>query len=180
MNEENLINTIQQLMEKGYVDEITWHQDHLHVAKSERKLFGEDFFIDAAYRFECSDKDEDCSAVFAISSPKSGVKGLLVDYFDQLKTNSDNPLAEKLIANLTAKNVSDDQISRRYDMRKIFKEEFDHDPSRFELRVGYPDFPKCPFGNTFKMLGYDKVNSEYVWLVTSIIKDKRLTTVNYK
>jgi hypothetical protein len=34
--------------------------------------------------------------------------------------------------------------------------------------------PACPFGNSFKALGYDKTKKEYVWLVTSIIKDERL------
>jgi hypothetical protein len=40
--------------------------------------------------------------------------------------------------------------------------------------------PACPFGNSFKALGYDRISKEYVWLVTSIIKDKRLERVTFE
>ena len=39
--------------------------------------------------------------------------------------------------------------------------------------------PACPFGNSFKALVFDKEKREYVWMVTSIIKDDRLKKVVY-
>ena len=60
-----------------------------------------------------------------------------------------------------------------------YKAEFEEDPNRFVLRTGFPDFPTCPFDQTFSMLGYDNKNKEYVWLVTSIIRDKRLKRIEY-
>jgi hypothetical protein len=62
----------------------------------------------------------------------------------------------------------------KYGVRKVFKEEFNAAPKRYVLRKGFPDFPKCPFGQEFTMLGYDTQSHEYVWLVTSIIRDSRL------
>ena len=44
---------------------------------------------------------------------------------------------------------------------------------------GYPDFPACPFGQGFTMLGYDTTDEEYVWLATKVLKDDRLQHVPY-
>ena len=63
---------------------------------------------------------------------------------------------------------------------KVHKCKFNENPHRYELRVNFPDFPKCPFGQSFSMLGYDKEIKQYVWLVTSIITDERLQTNDYK
>ena len=63
---------------------------------------------------------------------------------------------------------------------KVHKSKFNEDPHRYVLRKGFPDFPPCPFGQSFSMLGYDNQLKEYVWLTTRILKDKRLETVNYK
>lgn len=179
MTEQNLIKTVDGLLEKGYQNEMSWHQDHIHIHGSDVKVQLDDIYVDAAYRFECSDKEEDCAAVFAVSSPKHNIKGLILDYFDQLTDNQENPVVAKLLSSLKTVRATDDKIPMRYNLRKVFKEDFEKNPANFILRVGYPDFPKCPFGNTFKMLGYDKQNKEYVWLTTSILKDKRLETINY-
>ena len=63
---------------------------------------------------------------------------------------------------------------------KVHKSEFNKQPHRYVLRKGFPDFPACPFGQSFSMLGYDNQLKRYVWLVTSIIKDERLRTEDYK
>lgn len=44
-------------------------------------------------------------------------------------------------------------------------------------RENYPDFPTCPFGNAFSILGFDVAEQTYVWLVTSILRDTRLIRV---
>jgi hypothetical protein len=51
---------------------------------------------------------------------------------------------------------------------------------RYVLREGFPDFPPCPFGQSFSILGFDTAEQEYVWLVTSIIRDPRLIRVPYQ
>ncbi|GGC76085.1 hypothetical protein GCM10010994_38090 [Chelatococcus reniformis] len=63
---------------------------------------------------------------------------------------------------------------------RLFKEEFNGDPGRFVLRIGFPDFPHCPFGQAFSMLGFDTAEQSYVWLVTSIVRDSRLERVPYQ
>jgi hypothetical protein len=39
---------------------------------------------------------------------------------------------------------------------------------RYVLRVGFPDFPQCPAGTAFTMLGFDEQAKQYVWLATGI------------
>lgn len=51
--------------------------------------------------------------------------------------------------------------------------------NRYVLRIGFPDFPKCPVGTAFSMLGFDEQMQQYVWLATSILKDSRLKSVEY-
>ena len=67
----------------------------------------------------------------------------------------------------------------RYGLPKINKMRFNEDPDRYELRKGFPDFPPCPGNATYSMLGYDRKLEQYVWLVSSIMKDERLKTVKY-
>ena len=64
-------------------------------------------------------------------------------------------------------------------MPKVYKSKFNEDPGRYELRKSYLDFPSCPYGESFSMLGYDRLENKYVWLVSSIIKDTRLEVSEY-
>ena len=65
----------------------------------------------------------------------------------------------------------------KHGLRKVYKNEFDRDPERFVLREDFPDFPACPFGGAFSILGFDTAEQSYVWLVTSIIRDSRLIRI---
>jgi hypothetical protein len=44
-------------------------------------------------------------------------------------------------------------MASRYGLRKVFKEEFDEDPERFVMPIGFPDFPPCPFGQSSRCSG---------------------------
>lgn len=82
-----------------------------------------------------------------------GSKGLLIDTFDALDQERSRGLDEQLNANRPTRHDNGDEIASRYGLRKIFKEEFDRDPERFVLRIGFPDFPPCPLGQSSSMLG---------------------------
>ena len=76
--------------------------------------------------------------------------------------------------------TGDQVASSKHGLRKVLKNEFDQDPERFVLREDFPDFPACPFGGAFSILGFDTAEQSYVWLVTSIIRDSRLIRVPYQ
>jgi hypothetical protein len=46
-------------------------------------------------------------------------------------------------------------VPSKHGLRKVYKSEFDRDPERYVLRQGFPDFPACPFGGAFSILGFD-------------------------
>ncbi|MEZ5047194.1 MAG: hypothetical protein R2831_09410 [Chitinophagaceae bacterium] len=71
-------------------------------------------------------------------------------------------------------------MNTKYGLKKIYKVDYNLNPERYELRIDFSDAPLCPYGNSFRAIGYDKIENEYIWLVTSILKDKRLKTINYK
>ena len=67
----------------------------------------------------------------------------------------------------------------RYGLRKVQRAAFMAEPLRYILRFGFPDFPACPFGQSFTMLGYDTEKREYVWLATKILRDERLKRIQF-
>lgn len=137
--------------------------------------------IDAALRLESGPDSDDASNIYAITDPATGHKGFLVDAFDVFDEICHHDLAERLIAHREIALTGDAEVDvpSKHGLRKVFKEEFNLDPDRYVLREDFPDFPPCPFGGSFGILGFDTAEQSYVWLVTSIIRDSRLIRVPY-
>lgn len=155
----------------GYKDRIVYDNGLLGIEGKETVL-GPDslFFVDAGYRVMHT-------FLFAISAPKYDVKGILELDLQTYHTLGTTPFAAKF--DLEIKQQWDEvNIERQYGMRKITKAQFD--PNRYILRKGFPDFPSCPYGHTFKMLGYDTHTQEYVRLTPDILKLDTLKTEHYK
>lgn len=56
-------------------------------------------------------------------------------------------------------------------MKRINHTLYTSDPDRYELRSGDDSkAPKCPYGNTYKWIGYDKQEQQYVRFTTSVFK----------
>ncbi len=180
MVKNNLVDAYNELIAAGYTEEFRLHQTHLHAITQDVKLEVNDFDVDAAFRFEGSISEDDTSDLYAISAPKFGIKGLLVDVVAQFGKLPDHPLSEKLLAaDLNTKSYDTSGEEEKYALPKVYKAKFVEDPERYELRKGFPDFPGCPYGNSFSMLGYDKELKRYVWLVNSIMRDERLQVREY-
>ena len=128
------------------------------------------FFVDGGYLV-------DKSYIFAISAPKYELKGVLVLDKSSYKELLSSNLASKFNI-VIEQNPKDIVIRRQYGLRKVLKDEFDK--NRFILRVGFPNFPKCPYGHTFRALGYDLESKTYVRLHRSILKQKDLKVEEYK
>lgn len=145
----------------GYVDAILYKE----------VLFPtEHFFVDGIYLVE---EIYYC----AISAPLYKTKGILQltkNEYDKILSSS----YEKKFDLIVEQNPKEITIRRQYGMRKVLKSEFD--PKRYILRVGFDDFPSCPYANSFKMLGYDTKEKVYVRLASTILKDPRLVKIDYK
>lgn len=60
---------------------------------------------------------------------------------------------------------------KKYVLDIITAEIFDHCQDRYEIRKGnLPNAPLCPFGNTFKWIGFDKKEMKYVRFTKSVFK----------
>lgn len=135
--------------------------------------------VDAALRLESGDAD-DVSNIYAITDPATEHKGILIDAFDVFDEICHRDLSERLVASRETALAGDQDAPSKHGLRKVYKNEFDSDSERYVLREGFPDFPPCPFGGSFSILGFDTAEQSYVWLVTSIIRDSRLIRVPYQ
>ena len=91
-----LSETINALNKEGYTIDFNIDQEHLVHHESEMILSPDDFEIDKVFRFEGQTNPDDQSILYAISSPKFGTKGLLVNGYGI----SSDPVTNKLISKL--------------------------------------------------------------------------------
>jgi hypothetical protein len=172
LDARDMVEAVSDLLRRGYDHEYRIRDGQLYDLTADKPVG--DARVDGAMRFESAPGAGDRSKIYAIADRKGGSKGLLIDAFDALDQECSRELYEQLNANRPTHHDNGDEIASRYGLRKVFKKEFDGDPERFVLRIGFPDFPPCPFGQSFSMLGFDTAEQSYVWLVTSILRDSRL------
>lgn len=171
----NVVDAVKELIAKGYTHDYRLHGGKLTDASTNTRLKFDDFRVEAAFRFESAPDSGDGSNLYAIASRSGACKGLLIDAFDLFDSDENRDALRKLDAPVAVPAFDNSaDAPMKYGVRKVFKEEFNEKPDRFVLRKGFPDFPECPFGQAFTMLGYDTQEHQYVWLVTSIIRDPRL------
>lgn len=176
----DIFETVQAFIAKGYDREYRVKDGHLVDLELGSALDPCTVRVDAALRLEGGDDADDVSNIYAITDPATDHKGILIDAFDVFDEICHPDLVERLGASRETMPAGDQDVSSKHGLRKVYKSEFDGDPERYVLREGFPDFPPCPFGGTFDILGFDTAEQTYVWLVTSIIRDSRLITVPYQ
>ena len=78
-NSLTLSGTMNQLKADGYTVDFNLGGDCLHCPNEQFKLFPSEFQIDAFFRFEGQSDPGDSAILYAISSKKYNVKGVLVN-----------------------------------------------------------------------------------------------------
>lgn len=77
------MDTLSQVMEKlrkeGYTENLVIDKDCLACREGKFKVYHDEFVIDKFYRFEGDSNPADEATLYAISSDKHNVKGLLVN-----------------------------------------------------------------------------------------------------
>ncbi len=74
-----LSEVLNNLREEGYTTDFNLGSKCLICSANQLELFPEDFEVDRHYRFEGMSDPGDQAIVYAISSAKFGVKGVIVD-----------------------------------------------------------------------------------------------------
>lgn len=94
-----LSQTINGLIKVGYTVDFNVHKECLICLEGGVFMKPEDFQIDKLYRFEGQSNPEDQSILYAISSPRFGIKGLLVNGYGISADEQVSSLVEKLQTN---------------------------------------------------------------------------------
>ena len=179
MEQNNLVLVVANLVDKGYTEEFKIKCNLLYALGAKKGLTMDEFEIDSSYRIISDNSDEDAQRLFAITSKDKTIKGLLFDSLNNIELIDSSSVQEKFSVNHSHTIIADKDEQLKFGLRKVNKITFNQNPERYIFRKGFPDFPSCPFGNKFEALGWDTEERSYVWLVTSVLRDKRLITEEY-
>ncbi|HLF47022.1 MAG TPA: hypothetical protein VI548_11390 [Chitinophagaceae bacterium] len=91
-----LSETINALKKEGYTLDFNVRQDRIVCHQSNAELSPDDFEIDKLYRFEGDSNPDDQSILYAISSLKYDMKGLLVNGYGITADEATDALIAKL------------------------------------------------------------------------------------
>ncbi len=97
-NYETLSEAIAALKEQGYTEDLNLKQNCLECISGHKKLAAGEFVIDKSFRFDVDEDPSDQAVLYAISSDKHHLKGLLVNGYGLYSDDSSNDMLEKLKA----------------------------------------------------------------------------------
>jgi len=96
MNSYTLSGTLNELRKEGYVEDFNLQQTCLECRSGQLKVFPDDFKVDKYYRFEGASNPSDQAIVYAISSDRYKLKGVLVNAYGIYS----DPIADELLQKL--------------------------------------------------------------------------------
>lgn len=76
---DTLSQTMNQLKAEGYTEDLNLQKDCIECRARGFKMFHDEFVIDKVFRFEGESNPSDEATLYAISSTKSDIKGVLVN-----------------------------------------------------------------------------------------------------
>lgn len=178
--ETDLIKVVDELRLKGYAESFIIKDNLIFSTNMNQGFEEKDVIIEGAYQFDISEDAFDTQNLFAVSIPKYQLRGLIIDLLGMYFYMEDQTITRILRnASLVTYTFDDDDPYIKYGLRKVSPSEFEANSNRYVLRIGFPDFPECPLGISFSMLGFDEYTQKYIWLNASILKDIRLKRVEF-
>ena len=96
MRYTTLSETINDLRKEGYVEDFNLGQNCLECRAGALKVFTDDFKIDKFFRFEGESNPSDAAILYAISSDRHQLKGVLVNAYGIYS----EPLTDELLRKL--------------------------------------------------------------------------------
>ncbi|MDB5111287.1 MAG: phosphoribosylpyrophosphate synthetase [Mucilaginibacter sp.] len=95
-NYETLVDATNDLMKRGYTANLSLEGDTIDDKDQNIHMTAEDFEIDEFYRFEGASNPADMSIVYAVTSPKYDLKGILVNAYGTYANDSSSAIEAKL------------------------------------------------------------------------------------
>jgi hypothetical protein len=93
---DNIVDATNDLMKRGYDKNLSLEGDTVDDKEDDIKMTADDFEIDEFYRFEGESNPDDMSIVYAVTSKKYNLKGVLVNSFGTYANNSASAIVAKL------------------------------------------------------------------------------------
>jgi hypothetical protein len=95
-----LSETINDLRKKGYTEDFNLLQDRLECRNRQFKVFADEFKVDKYFRFEGQSDPSDSAILYAISSDRYNLKGVLVNAYGIYS----EPLTDEMLEKLQIRN----------------------------------------------------------------------------
>lgn len=117
-----LSETVNGLIKAGYTLDFNIHGECLICHQTNTILSPDEFQIDKVYRFEGASNPDDESVVYALSSAKFNVKGILINGYGISADEATSKLVEKLQTNKasnTMENKSNDATPQRPEGNRV-------------------------------------------------------------
>jgi len=92
----NLVEATNDLMKRGYTENLSLEGDTIDDKEKHIKMTADDFVIDEFYRFEGQTNPSDMSIVYAVTSDKYNLKGVLINAFGTYANTSSSAIEAKL------------------------------------------------------------------------------------
>jgi hypothetical protein len=92
----NLVDATNDLMKRGYTENLSLEGDTVDDKDKNIQMTPDDFEIDEFYRFEGASNPDDMSIIYAVSSDKYHIKGVLVNAFGTYANTSTSAIEAKL------------------------------------------------------------------------------------
>jgi hypothetical protein len=97
-NYETLVDATNDLMQRGYTANLSFEDEGETIddKSNDIHMHADDFEVDEFFRFEGASNPSDMSIVYAISSAKYNLKGVLVDAYGTYANTSASAIEAKL------------------------------------------------------------------------------------
>jgi len=92
----NLVEATNDLLTRGYTANLSFEGDTVDDHVQDIHMLADDFEIDEFYRFEGATNPDDTSIIYAVSSPKYNLKGILVNAYGVYANDSASAIKAKL------------------------------------------------------------------------------------
>jgi len=93
---ETLVDATNDLLKRGYTANLSLEGDTIDDKEHDIHMSADDFSIDEFYRFEGQSNPSDMSIIYAISSDKHHLKGVLINAYGTYADNSSSAIEAKL------------------------------------------------------------------------------------
>jgi hypothetical protein len=93
---DNVVEATNDLMKRGYTANLSLEGDTIDDKDKGIHMTADDFEIDEFYRFEGPSNPSDMSIVYAVTSAKYDLKGILVNAYGTYANNSSSAIEAKL------------------------------------------------------------------------------------